>query len=243
MSSLTALFKSKSTPLSTPSPQKSITSTPSSRRTVKEFAVPTVTARSSVPFPSTPRTPIESPNKPIDSLANTTPRYRPRSTSPTKSAGLSLLSRSITDQTVKNGSDLAVTLPKSTDRQNQIEDVFLSETENNSNINLLIRPVPFPPQTPSTHGRTGIQAETPRSSLVPITPSSTHSNTAATPRRAALLERIRLKSFSEETPSKNGAKREGGNITREQLKSLGQEEMKRRVLLGRLDEVAATVWA
>ncbi|GJJ07703.1 hypothetical protein Clacol_001908 [Clathrus columnatus] len=300
LSSLTTLLQSKSkgsTPLSTPSSRKLLTNTPSSRNAVRQFVFPTP-KKNTLPFPSTPQTPIESPARSIKSftdspsIGNSTPRYRPRSISPTKSAGLSLLSRSIANQTADEQANLSVVLPNMdptpkaksasghklsnniphapflsfpSDAADEVERSGLSSGSNiESNQGDLIHEVsldkvdkinkqtppfslplaiPFP-QTPSTRGRV-IQVETPRSNI-PGTPSSTHSNTTDTPRRAALYERIRLKSLSEETPSKSGPKRvveDGGSMTREQLRLLGQEEMRRRVLLGRLDEVAATVWA
>lgn len=89
---------------------------------------------------------------------------------------------------------------------------------------------PHTPQTPKTPARqTGSGAAT-----VPQTPT--------TSRRAALYERVRQKSLTS-TPS--SAERTKGleSVSNEKMRLLGQEELKRRCILGRLDEVAATVWA
>ena len=71
---------------------------------------------------------------------------------------------------------------------------------------------------------------------VPQTPTSS--------RRQALYERIRQKSLTN-TPTKTPSKSKdihGGKLSREQLLKLSQEEMRRRVLLGRLEGVAESVW-
>ncbi|KAH9071695.1 hypothetical protein EDB83DRAFT_2365423 [Lactarius deliciosus] len=71
---------------------------------------------------------------------------------------------------------------------------------------------------------------------VPQTPTSS--------RRQALYERIRHKSLTS-TPVKTPSKSKGvtgGKLSRDQLLKLSQEEMRRRVLLGRLDGVAESVW-
>jgi hypothetical protein len=86
---------------------------------------------------------------------------------------------------------------------------------------------PPTPQTPARQTRSG-------ASTVPQTPT--------TSRRAALYERVRQKSLTS-TPS--GVERSDGlePVSKEKMRLLGQEELKRRCILGRLDEVAATVWA
>ncbi|KAI0306961.1 hypothetical protein B0F90DRAFT_1622156 [Multifurca ochricompacta] len=71
---------------------------------------------------------------------------------------------------------------------------------------------------------------------VPQTPTSS--------RRQALYERIRQKSLTN-TPTKALSKSKdisGGKLSRDQLLKLSQEEMRRRVLLGRLEGVAESVW-
>ncbi|KAF8579324.1 hypothetical protein K439DRAFT_1648512 [Ramaria rubella] len=86
------------------------------------------------------------------------------------------------------------------------------------------------PQTPQTPSRQIGSGET----TVPQTPT--------TSRRAALYERIRQKSLTS-TPANVKQAEGSASVSRERMKLMGQEELKRRCLLGRLDEVAATVWA
>lgn len=124
------------------------------------------------------------------------------------------------------------------------------------------------PQTPSSHrGRLGSfglltpsSVRTPTSSLL-STPSSTASssvpstpvhqrgpNAATAPetpsssRRAALYERIRQKSLNTTSPTKSLPGSKTPTMNKEQLMKLGQEEMRRRCLLGRLGGVAESVW-
>jgi hypothetical protein len=102
------------------------------------------------------------------------------------------------------------------------------------------------PRTPSTSPS---RAE-PSDSL-PSTPVHQRGSNAATfpqtptsSRRQALYERIRHKSLTSspvKTPSKS-KDITGGKLSRDQLLKLSQEEMRRRVLLGRLEGVAESVW-
>ena len=112
--------------------------------------------------------------------------------------------------------------------------------------------IPFPvtPQTPSTSpNKSGLDLHTPRISQTPQTPSrqtgsgaTTVPQTPTTSRRAALYERIRQKSLTS-TPSSAERSNDLEYVTKDKLRILNQEELKRRCILGRLDEVAATVWA
>ncbi|KAI0265170.1 hypothetical protein BC834DRAFT_937022 [Gloeopeniophorella convolvens] len=74
--------------------------------------------------------------------------------------------------------------------------------------------------------------------------ASTAPDTPSSSRRQALYDRIRHKSVTS-TPSKTPSKSKeipGGKLSRDQLLRLSQEEMRRRVLLGRLEGVAESVW-
>ena len=85
------------------------------------------------------------------------------------------------------------------------------------------------PSTP-VHQR-GSNADT-----LPQTPTSS--------RRQALYERIRQKSLTS-TPAQTPSKSKdipGGKMSRDQLLKLTQEEMRQRVLLGRLEGIAESVW-
>jgi hypothetical protein len=72
--------------------------------------------------------------------------------------------------------------------------------------------------------------------------ASTAPETPTTSRRQALYERVRQRSLTA-SPTK-GLSNEvtGGKLTRDQMLKLGQEEMRRRCLLGRLSGVAESVW-
>ncbi|KAJ3840872.1 hypothetical protein F5878DRAFT_45256 [Lentinula raphanica] len=67
--------------------------------------------------------------------------------------------------------------------------------------------------------------------------------TPTTSRRQALYDRVRQRSLSS-SPSKSQriAEVPGGKVTKEQLLKMGQDEMRRRCLLGRLGGVAESVW-
>jgi hypothetical protein len=101
---------------------------------------------------------------------------------------------------------------------------------------------PLPPRTPTTSLRksdelpsTPVHQKGPDADTAPPTPS--------TSRRAAIYERIRQKSLTT-SPTKPGAIKglPGVSQSREQMLKLGQEEMRRRCLLGRLDGIAESVW-
>ncbi|KAH9049013.1 hypothetical protein EDB84DRAFT_1667130 [Lactarius hengduanensis] len=102
------------------------------------------------------------------------------------------------------------------------------------------------PRTPSTSPSKAEQSDS-----LPSTPVHQRGSNAATvpqtptsSRRQALYERIRHKSLTS-TPVKTPSKSKGvtgGKLSRDQLLKLSQEEMRRRVLLGRLDGVAESVW-
>lgn len=127
---------------------------------------------------------------------------------------------------------------------------------------------PLFPQTPTSSARHN-RFQTPRHlpsrtpSLSPtrsglLTPSTAGPSTPSTPRhqtggapdtpstarRQALYERIRLKSLTS-TPVKGAKPAElagGSAMTRVQLQKMTQDELRRRVLLGRLGGVAESVW-
>ncbi|KAG6880308.1 hypothetical protein C0992_000085 [Termitomyces sp. T32_za158] len=85
----------------------------------------------------------------------------------------------------------------------------------------------FDPQTP-THQK-GKNATT-----VPQTPTSS--------RRQALYDRVRQKSLIASPTKTPSNEVKGGKLTRDQMLKMGQEEMRRRCLLGRLGGVAESVW-
>ncbi|KAI0650594.1 hypothetical protein C8Q79DRAFT_944358 [Trametes meyenii] len=102
---------------------------------------------------------------------------------------------------------------------------------------------PTSARTPSLAG-----SETPTASdcSVPSTPvhqrgadAATVPQTPTSSRRHALYERIRARSI-QNTPTK--ANPTGAPMSKELLQKLGQEEMRRRCLLGRLGGVAESVW-
>lgn len=118
--------------------------------------------------------------------------------------------------------------------------------------------VPQTPSTQRTHS-TVTTPSTPRTSTIsfPSTPSSSRPSTPvhqtgsdaatvpATPttsRRAALYERIRKKSESVPTTPTKAKITSAAGMSRDQLLKLGQEEIRRRCLLGRLGGVAESIW-
>jgi hypothetical protein len=117
-------------------------------------------------------------------------------------------------------------------------------------------------QTPSRHGRTErgflLTPRTPSTSFsstpatsVPSTPvhqrgadATTAPETPSTSRRLALYERIRQRSLSVSPTKGKSASKDviGGKLTKDQIARMGQDEMRRRCLLGRLGGVAESVW-
>ncbi|KAF8665543.1 hypothetical protein AX16_000004 [Volvariella volvacea WC 439] len=116
------------------------------------------------------------------------------------------------------------------------------------------RAIPFP-STPSRRDRDEeavklVFPRTPSSPVkhagndLPSTPVNQRIAAPATPttaRRQALYERIRQKSLSA-SPSKSSTDEAQKSLSKDQLYKLGQEEIRRRCLLGRLGGVAESVW-
>ncbi|KAJ7086745.1 hypothetical protein C8R44DRAFT_650700 [Mycena epipterygia] len=69
---------------------------------------------------------------------------------------------------------------------------------------------------------------------VPTTPSSS--------RRQALYERLRQRSLTASPTKAASSEVAGGKLTRDQMLKMGQDELRRRCLLGRLGGVAESVW-
>ncbi|TFK43377.1 hypothetical protein BDQ12DRAFT_176516 [Crucibulum laeve] len=117
------------------------------------------------------------------------------------------------------------------------------------------------PQTPSRHGRDADAAllctpqtpslltASPAKSIEPSTPThqrgrdaSTAPQTPSTSRRQALYERVRLRSLTASPTKGNNGEHAVGSLSRDQMQKMGQDEMRRRCLLGRLGGVAESVW-
>lgn len=103
------------------------------------------------------------------------------------------------------------------------------------------------PRTPST----SFSSTSPPTSSTPLTPvhqrgsdAATAPQTPSTSRRLALYERIRQRSISASPTKDKSASNDviGGKLTKDQMAKMGQEEMRRRSLLGRLGGVAESVW-
>ncbi|KAH7924056.1 hypothetical protein BV22DRAFT_1130167 [Leucogyrophana mollusca] len=100
------------------------------------------------------------------------------------------------------------------------------------------------PQTPSRHGH-----DSDTNFSLPSTPvhqrganAETAPATPSTSRRQALYDRVRQKSLTA-TPSKaKNTDVPGGKLTKDQIQKLGQDEIRRRCLLGRLGGVAESAW-
>ncbi|KAJ7638682.1 hypothetical protein FB45DRAFT_740643 [Roridomyces roridus] len=117
------------------------------------------------------------------------------------------------------------------------------------------------PQTPSSRGNgtaPGLTPRTPRTSVTapdnevvsqPCTPAhrrtgaaTTVPQTPSTSRRDALYERLRQRSLSASPTKAASSEVKGGTLTRDQMLKMGQEELRRRCLLGRLGGIAESVW-
>ncbi|KAG6890883.1 hypothetical protein C0995_000840 [Termitomyces sp. Mi166 len=114
------------------------------------------------------------------------------------------------------------------------------------------------PQTPSRRAGAGADLFSPRTPATSITSefdfdpeTPTHQkgkNAATVPqtptssRRQALYERVRQKSLTASPTKTPSSEVRGGKLTRDQMLKMGQEEMRRRCLLGRLGGVAESVW-
>ncbi|KAI0053057.1 hypothetical protein FA95DRAFT_1552940 [Auriscalpium vulgare] len=100
--------------------------------------------------------------------------------------------------------------------------------------------------TPKTPSLSPSRSDT--SDSLPSTPvhqrganAATAPDTPSSSRRQALYERIRQKSLTS-TPTKAGSETPRGKMSRDQMLKMSQEELRRRVLLGRLGGVAESVW-
>ncbi|KAJ6509956.1 hypothetical protein C8R47DRAFT_1003480 [Mycena vitilis] len=118
--------------------------------------------------------------------------------------------------------------------------------------------MPFP-QTPSRLNRNAAELtpRTPKTSVSsisealpqPSTPVHQRGGTAETipqtptsSRRAALYERLRQRSLSASPTKAASSEVKGGKLTRDQMLKMGQDELRRRCLLGRLGGIAESVW-
>jgi hypothetical protein len=100
------------------------------------------------------------------------------------------------------------------------------------------------PKTPARH-----RCESDASDSLPVTPvhqrganAETAPSTPSTSRRQALYDRIRQKSITTSPTKAKSAEVVGGKLSREQIQKMGQEEIRRRCLLGRLGGVAESAW-
>ncbi|KAJ7781391.1 hypothetical protein B0H16DRAFT_1498274 [Mycena metata] len=113
------------------------------------------------------------------------------------------------------------------------------------------------PQTPSSKSSRlapQLTPRTPKTSLSealsqPSTPVHQRGGTAQTvpqtptsSRREALYERLRQRSLSASPTKAASSEVKGGQLTRDQILKMGQDELRRRCLLGRLGGVAEGVW-
>lgn len=121
----------------------------------------------------------------------------------------------------------SVTFPQTPSRHNRPDPASSLLTPRTPTTSIS-SPSPSEPSTPA--GQRGANAST-----VPQTPTSS--------RRQALYDRVRQRSLTS-TPTKAVASRSivGGKLTKDQMMKMGQEEMRRRCLLGRLGGVAESVW-
>jgi hypothetical protein len=84
---------------------------------------------------------------------------------------------------------------------------------------------------------------TPRAPRTSVSAAAeTAPNTPSSSRREALYERLRQRSLSASPTKAANSKVKGGKLTSHQLSKMGQDELRRRCLLSRLNGVAASVW-
>ncbi|KAK7061598.1 CDT1-C domain-containing protein [Favolaschia claudopus] len=114
------------------------------------------------------------------------------------------------------------------------------------------------PQTPSSrHSASDLVPRTPKTSEAaanevlpqPCTPAhqrgaaaETVPKTPSSSRREALYERLRQRSLSASPTKAASSEVKGGKLSRDQLLKMGQDELRKRCLLGRLGGVAESVW-
>ncbi|KIJ70231.1 hypothetical protein HYDPIDRAFT_77354 [Hydnomerulius pinastri MD-312] len=101
--------------------------------------------------------------------------------------------------------------------------------------------------TPQTPARKRLEIE--GSDSLPTTPvhqrganAETAPPTPSTSRRQALYDRVRLKSLTSTPVKAKSSEVAGGKLTKDQIQKMGQEEIRRRCLLGRLGGVAESTW-
>jgi hypothetical protein len=101
--------------------------------------------------------------------------------------------------------------------------------------------------TPQTPARKRLESE--GSDSLPSTPvhqrgvdAETAPPTPSTSRRQALYARVHLKSLTSTPVKAKSAEVAGGKLTKDQIQKMGQEEIRRRCLLGRLGGVAESTW-
>ncbi|KAJ7840044.1 hypothetical protein B0H13DRAFT_1649819 [Mycena leptocephala] len=98
-------------------------------------------------------------------------------------------------------------------------------------------------QTPSSRLNRPATDLTPRAPRTSVSAAAeTVPNTPSSSRRKALYERLRQRSLSASPTKAANSKVKGGKLTSHQLSKMGQDELRRRCLLGRLYGVAASVW-
>ncbi|KAF9222091.1 hypothetical protein BS17DRAFT_784413 [Gyrodon lividus] len=101
--------------------------------------------------------------------------------------------------------------------------------------------------TPQTPARKRLESK--GSDSLPTTPvhqrgadAETAPATPSTSRRQALYDRVRLKSLTSSPVKAKSVEVAGGKLTKDQIQKLGQEEIRRRCLLGRLGGIAESAW-
>ncbi|KAJ7895794.1 hypothetical protein B0H13DRAFT_1885405 [Mycena leptocephala] len=98
-------------------------------------------------------------------------------------------------------------------------------------------------QTPPSRLNCPATDLTPRAPRTSVSAAAeTAPNTPSSSRREALYERLRQRSLSASPTKAANSKVKGGKLTSHQLSKMGQDELRRRCLLGRLNGVAASVW-
>ena len=141
--------------------------------------------------------------------------------------------------------DIAVPFPNTPSKRSAVHTqnaIAFPQTPYSKRIEIDPAATLLTPRTPSNSFSTPTSSElsTPVHQRGPT--ASTAPETPSTSRRQALYERVRQRSLTASPTKSTSRDVLGGRLTKDQMLKMGQEEVRRRCLLGRLGGVAESVW-